>query len=112
MSSGQPSGTDLQRILASARRLGVEMSEGEALVQQTDRLILDMVKALDDDREAESVKELLRLRDSLVETGDAASPPVEASRAQIINLVNNFFHERLTAVPSIQAHITEQQAQP
>jgi hypothetical protein len=83
----------------------------EALIQQTDRLILDVIKALEDDREAEIVKQLLALRDGLVETGDAASQPVEAARAQIINLVNNFFHERLTAVPTIDDYIAHHQAQ-
>ncbi len=84
----------------------------ETLVQQTDRLILEVIKALEDDREAEIVKQLLRLRDGLVETGDAASQPVEAARAQVINLVNNFFHERLTAVPTIQDYIAHHQAAP
>jgi len=84
----------------------------ETLVQQTDRLILEVIKALEDDREAEIVKQLLRLRDGLVETGDAASQPVEAARAQVINLVNNFFHERLTAVPTIHDYIAHHQAEP
>jgi hypothetical protein len=84
----------------------------EALVQQTDRLIVDVIHALEDDREAEIVKLLLRLRDSLVETGDAASQPVEAARAQVINLVNNFFHERLTVVPTIHDYIAQHQAAP
>src|SRR3990172_5746807 len=84
----------------------------ETLVQQTDRLILEVIKALEDHREAEIVKQLLRLRDGLVETGDAASQPVEAARAQVINLVNNFFHERLTAVPTIHDYIAHHQAEP
>ncbi|HSR47876.1 MAG TPA: hypothetical protein VLL77_07780 [Anaerolineales bacterium] len=82
----------------------------KAMVEQTDRLILEVIKALEDDREAEIVKELLRLRDGLTETGDAQSQPVEAARDHIINLVNNFFHERLTAVPTIQAYLEQQQA--
>jgi hypothetical protein len=84
----------------------------DTLIQQTDRLILDVIKALEDDREAEIVKQLLRLRDGLVETGDASSQPVEAARAQVINIVNNFFHERLTAVPTIQEYIVHHQAEP
>lgn len=80
----------------------------KAMVEQTDRLILEVIKALEDDREAEIVKELLRLRDGLVGSGDAQSAPVEAARGQIINLVNNFFHERLTAVPTIRTYIEQQ----
>ncbi len=82
----------------------------EALVEQTDKLILEVVRSLDDDREAAIVKELLRLRDGLVETGDAESQAVEAARAQVINLVNNFFRERLTAVPTIRQYMEARQA--
>src|SRR3990170_3389789 len=81
----------------------------KALVEQTDTLILEVVRSLDDDREAAIVKELLRLRDGLVETGDAVSQPVEAARAHVINLVNNFFRERLTAVPTIREYIQARQ---
>ena len=81
-----------------------------ALVEQTDKLILEVVRSLDDDREAAIVKELLRLRDGLVATGDADSQPVEAARAQVINLVNNFFHDRLTAVPTIREYMEAHQA--
>ena len=84
----------------------------EALIQQTDHLILDVIKALEDDREAEIVKQLLALRDGLAETGDASSQPVEAARAHVINLVNNFFHERLTAVPTIAEYIVRHQTEP
>lgn len=92
---------------AAQPEAGISM---ESLLEQTDALILTVIKALDDDREAEIVKELLRLRDSLSETGDASSLPVEAARAQVINLVNNFFHERLTAVPTISEYIGQHQA--
>ncbi|MBM2844512.1 MAG: hypothetical protein HW404_2349, partial [Anaerolineales bacterium] len=34
------------------------------------------------------------------------------ARAQVINLVNNFFHERLTAVPTIQDYIAHHQSEP
>ena len=81
----------------------------EALVEQTDKLILEVVRSLDDDREAAIVKELLRLRDGLIESGDADSRPVEAARAHVINLVNNFFHERLAAVPTIREYIEARQ---
>jgi len=82
----------------------------EALLQQTDRLILEVIHALEDDREAAIVQELLRLRDGLAATGDAASQPVEAARAQVINLVNNFFYARLNAVPTIAEYIQRHQA--
>jgi hypothetical protein len=49
----------------------------DALIEQTDKLILEVVHALDDDREAAIVQELMRLRQGLVETGDADSRPVD-----------------------------------
>jgi hypothetical protein len=30
---------------------------------------------------------------------------VKATRAEVINVVNNFFYERLTSVPTIRAYI-------
>jgi hypothetical protein len=33
------------------------------------------------------------------------SAQVEAARAEVINVVNNFFYHRLTALPAIRAYI-------
>ena len=35
----------------------------------------------------------------------AEAAPAEAARAEVINIVNNFFYQRLTALPSIRAYI-------
>ena len=54
--------------------------------------------------EEEIVRMLLRLRDLLskdVRHGEL-SPQAEAARAEVINLVNNFFYEKLTGVPEIK----------
>jgi hypothetical protein len=53
------------------------------------------------------VRILLRLRDilSLEQRGHELSPQAEAARAEIINLVNNFYYEKLTGVPQIQEYI-------
>ena len=79
----------------------------DAVMAQADRLIVDVVRVLEGDEEAEIVRYLLRLRDALA--GSRAqlgrSELVEAARAEVINLVNNFFYEKLTAVPSIKAYI-------
>ena len=84
------------------------------LLAQTDQLILAIIKALEGDQEAEIVRLLLRLRDSLTrqESGQALTAQAEAARAEVINVVNNFFHERLTAVPTIKAYIEGIQAKP
>ena len=64
-----------------------------------------VVRTLEGDQEAEIVRLLLRLRDALrrQETGQALSRPAEATRAEVINLVNNFFYDKLTAIPTIKA---------
>ena len=79
----------------------------EQLLTQADQLVLDVIKVLEGDQEAEIVRLLLRLRDALrrQETGQALSGPAEAARAEVINLVNNFFYDKLTAVPTIKAYM-------
>ena len=75
------------------------------VLAQADNLILRVIDALEGDQEVEIVRRLLRLRDSLSgqEAGKELSAGCEAARAEVINLVNNFFYERLTAVPTIKA---------
>jgi hypothetical protein len=79
----------------------------QAAVEQADHLILSVVEALEDAREKEIVRRLLRLKDSLAhpEDSEAWSAQVEAAQAEVINVVNNFFYDRLTALPSIKVYI-------
>jgi hypothetical protein len=65
------------------------------------------VDALEGDQEAEIVRHLLRLRDSLArkDANREWGAQVKATRAEVINVVNNFFYDRLTAVPTIRAYI-------
>ncbi len=81
------------------------------VVADADRLILSVIEALEGDRETAVVKHLLRLRSSLdkQESGQAMHAEVEAARAEVINLVNNFFYEKMTALPSIKVYIDEVQ---
>lgn len=81
----------------------------DTLLAQTDHLILGVIQALEGDEEAEIVRLLLRLRDQLsrLEVGQGLSQPAEAARAEVINTVNNFFYEKLTAIPTIKAYIEE-----
>jgi hypothetical protein len=78
-----------------------------AVAEQADQLILSVVAALEDSRETEIVRRLLRLKDSLAlsEHGEAWSLRVEAAQAEVMNVVNNFFYDRLTALPSIKIYI-------
>jgi hypothetical protein len=79
----------------------------DALVFQADQLILSVVQALEGDEETEIVRKLLLLRDALAREVSAQdwTRHVDTCRAEVMNLVNNFFHERLTGVPKIQAYI-------
>jgi hypothetical protein len=94
----------LIRTLDDATRDGASIPMATILAH-ADRLIRAVIDALDGDQEAEIVRQLLRLRDSLQATGSVQSQPVEAARAQVVNIVNNFFYERLTAVPSIKLYL-------
>ncbi len=79
----------------------------ENLLAQSDHLILDVVKALEGEQETEIVRHLLRLRDALSrqEMGQTLTAESDTARDQVINIVNNFFHERLVALPTIQAYM-------
>ncbi len=79
----------------------------ESMLSQADALILAVIGALEGDKETEIVRHLLRLRDSLVtvEVGNSLTTAAEAARAEVINIVNNFFYEKLSGVPSIKAYI-------
>jgi hypothetical protein len=85
----------------------------DILLKQADELIISVIRALEGDEETEIVRYLLRLKDALAEEkmDDRWKAQVTIARAEVINLVNNFFHERLTAVPSIQAYIDQVQTE-
>lgn len=79
----------------------------EQMQSQADHLVLSVVHALDGPEEIEIVRQLLRLRDTLndQESGRDLNPQAEAARDQVINLVNNFFHEKLVAMPTIKEYM-------
>ena len=79
----------------------------EAVIAQADELIVSVTRALEGEQETEIVRALLRLRDSLArrQSGEAYEAEVEGSRAQVINVVNNFFGDRLNGVPTIKSYI-------
>ena len=79
----------------------------EQVLAQTDQLIISVVSALEGDQETEIVRLLLKLRDDLShqKTNQQLSPEAEAARERVINVVNNFFFEKLTCVPSIKVYI-------
>ncbi|HEV7741215.1 MAG TPA: hypothetical protein VGO65_02250, partial [Pseudolysinimonas sp.] len=86
----------------------------EEVQAQADALVLDVVEALDGDAEAELVKSLLQLRLTLEnqKTGEERTTEVEAAKAQVVNLINTFYHDRLVVMPSIKDYIDNMQAEP
>jgi hypothetical protein len=85
----------------------------EEVQAQADALVLDVVEALDGDAEAELVKSLLQLRQTLEtqKTGEARSTETEAARAQVVNLINTFYRDRLVVMPTIKEYIDKMQAE-
>lgn len=96
----------LIRTIDDAAKPGSNIPK-DNLLAQTDHLILDVIKALEGEQESEIVRHLLHLRDALTrqEIGQELTTESEAARAQVINIVNNFFHERLIALPTIKEYI-------
>jgi hypothetical protein len=79
----------------------------ESVKKQADHLILEVIRALEGDEETLVVKHLLQLRDALEDQhqGQGHSVGVEVARDEVINIVNNFFYEKLTTVPEIKDYM-------
>lgn len=81
----------------------------DAVQSQADQLILEVVRTLEGDDETLVVKHLLRLRDALEDQQQGHDLPqtVSAARDEVINIVNNFFYEKLTTIPGIKSYMEE-----
>ncbi len=81
----------------------------EQVQSQADHLILEVIRSLEGDEETIVVQHLLKLRDALEEQhqGEALPRTVEAARDEVINIVNNFFYEKLTTIPEIKSYMAE-----
>ena len=79
----------------------------DAVRAQADQLIMDVIEALEGDEETAVVKRLLTLRHGLDKQkgGQAMHTEVEAARAEVINLVNNFFYEKMRSQPLIKIYM-------
>jgi hypothetical protein len=77
-----------------------------AVQSQLDEAIRGVTRALEGIEEEEIVDALLDLRAAVggsgVDSGDAAR-----TRSRLVNLVNNFFHEKLGAMPEIRDYMAE-----
>jgi hypothetical protein len=83
----------------------------ETITAQTDKLILGVIDTLEGEKEVEIARQLLHLRGLLSEDAKRGelSPQASAARAEVVNIVNNFFYEKLTGVPEIHDYINELQ---
>ena len=79
----------------------------DSVKSQADQLILEVVRALEGDEETIVVQHLLQLRDTLEDQRQGQNLPlhVETARDEVINIVNNFFYEKLTTVPEIKSYM-------
>jgi len=82
------------------------------ILTQADQLILSVTDVLEGEEEVEIVRQLLRLRNMLADDLNRGelSPQANAARAEVTNIVNNFFYDKLTGVPSIQAYLQDLQS--
>lgn len=85
----------------------------DAVRDQADELLLRVVEVLDGEEESEIVAALLRLRRSLEtqQTGAERTAEVQSAQTRVINLVNTFFQDKLTAMPTIREYIENIQAE-
>ncbi len=105
----------LYQVGAVVRTLDEASQPGSAitprtLLAQLDGLILSVVEALDGEAELEIVRHLLQLRASITDgvEGEALqrqSAAVAAARAELMNIVNNFFYDKLTGLDSIKQYM-------
>jgi hypothetical protein len=79
----------------------------EQLLQQAEDLMMEVIRVMEDAREAEIVSKILRFRDAIKsqDNTDELSAQAEAARAEVINVVNNFFYDRLVAIPEIKSYM-------
>ncbi|MBN9606524.1 MAG: hypothetical protein J0G30_07935 [Actinomycetales bacterium] len=79
----------------------------DAVRAQADALIVEVTRELEGEAEVEIVTALLELRRVLESQapGEQRTAEVEGAQARVVNLVNTFFQEKLTARPTIRDYI-------
>jgi hypothetical protein len=79
----------------------------DTILDQTDDLILAVIKTLEGEKEVEIVRYLLKLSRiiSRQDPNTPMGPQVDAAQAQVMQIVNNFFYDKMTALPAIRQYI-------
>lgn len=79
----------------------------EQLIAQAEDLMLEVIRVMEDTREAEIVSKILKFRDAIQkqDSYEKLSAEAEAARGEVMNVVNNFFYDKLTAIPQIKSYL-------
>ncbi len=92
------------RTIEEASEPGSPIDHG-TVVDQVDKAVVEVVRVLEGVEEEELVGELLRLRDGVDDAGGVDTAVVTEARERLVNLVNNFFRDKLTAMPEIRDYM-------
>lgn len=98
--------SSLLRTVDEASLPGSDISP-QTIADQLDTLIIQVVDVLEGEKEKEIVVRLLRLRSLLADRGAAHARDQEVTSAQddVMGLVNDFFYQRLVAMPGIKSYL-------
>jgi hypothetical protein len=98
----------LIRTIDESFQPGADM-DPEMIIAQADELILGVIDTLEGEKEVEITRLLLRLRHLLTQDAQRGQLSAQASAAQaeVVNVVNNFFYEKLTGVPTIRKYLED-----
>ncbi len=98
----------LLRTLDEAADAG-DAFETDAMLRQIDELIMSAIGALEGRAEAEMVRRLLHLRDTVGRRAEAAdrADDIAGVRDDAMRSVNEYFERVLTGVPTIAAYLQE-----
>jgi hypothetical protein len=92
-----------------AGKPGSSLDQG-TVVRQVDELIRDVVSCCEGPQETEIVMTLLRLRDDVTgraALGEEREGLIGASRAQVEEMVNVYFREKLEAIPEVKTFLDD-----
>ncbi|HEY2980690.1 MAG TPA: hypothetical protein VGJ22_05885 [Anaerolineales bacterium] len=98
------------RTVDEASQPGSDISP-ETVAEQLNTLIVQVAQILDGEREAEIIRRLLTLHGLLAKADDlsARAREVQAAQDAVMEVVNTFFYERMTVLPSIKIYIEDLQ---
>jgi hypothetical protein len=81
--------------------------EVSTIIGQADKTIVEVVRALEGVEEQELVEMLLQVRDGVTAAEGVDDSVVAEARDRLLNLVNNFFYDKLTAMPEVRNYMAD-----